>query len=65
MRTAGPFPLSEITAVNGNIFVSMLQSFSERVLYDAFIEELNINNIEFTECGSEQIITANININNQ
>ena len=62
---AGPFPLSEITAVNGKIFVSMLQSFSERVLYDAFIEELNINNIEFTECGSEQIITANININNQ
>ena len=56
----GPFPLIEIAAVNGEIFVSMMQSFSEHLYYDAFLDELRSNNIEFTECGAEPVITAKI-----
>jgi len=62
---ARSFPVAEIAAVNGTIFVSMLQPFSEHILYDAFIEELKTNSVVFYECGSEPITIANININNQ
>ncbi len=57
---AGRFPLIEIAAVNGNIFLSLLQGFEEKLYYQALLEELKANDIAFTECGVSPIRIAEI-----
>jgi len=54
----GPFPLIEIAAVNGNIFVSFLQPFADRRYYDALLDELKENGIACTECGTTPVCVA-------
>ena len=56
----GPFPLIEVAAVNGKIFVSFLQPFSDRRYYNALIEELKENGIEYVECGMTPVSVADI-----
>ena len=56
----GPFPLIEVAAVNGKIFVSFLQPFSDRRYYDALIDELKENGIEYVECGAVPVCVADI-----
>ena len=56
----GPFPLIEVASVNGNIFVSFLQPFSDRRYYDALIDELKGNGIEYVECGTTPVCVADI-----
>ncbi len=56
----GPFPLIEVAAVNGKIFVSFLQPFSDRRYYDALIDELKENGIEYVECGTVPVCVADI-----
>ena len=60
---AGPFPLIEIAAVNGQICVSVLQPFSERIYYDALLAELKENDIPYTECGTAAVRVAGISFN--
>ena len=55
-----PFPLIEISSVNGNIFISFLQSFSERLYFDALLDELKENGIPYTECGVAKVNVAQI-----
>ena len=54
------FPLLEIAAVNGNICVSFLQPFSERLYYGALLEELKENGIPYRECGTAPVSVAEI-----
>jgi len=54
----GPFPLIEIAAVNGNIFVSFLQPFADRRYYDALLGELKENGIPCVECGTASVRVA-------
>ena len=54
------FPLIEIAAANGNIFVSLLQPFSERLYFDALLDELKENDIPYTECGIANVSVAEI-----
>ena len=54
------FPLIEISAVNGNIFISFLQPFSERLYFDALLDELKENGIPYTECGIANVSVAEI-----
>ena len=54
----GPFPLIEIAAVNGNIFVSFLQPFEDRRYYDALLDELKENGIAYAECGTTPVTVA-------
>ena len=56
----GPFPLIEVAAVNGNICVSFLQPFADRRYYDALLDELKENGIEYVECGSAPVSVADI-----
>ena len=55
-----PFPLIEVAAVNENIFVSFLQPFTDRRYYDALLDELKENGIEYVECGSAPVCVADI-----
>lgn len=57
---AGTFPMVELSAVNGQIFVSMMQSFPERFYYDALLQELEEHGIPYTDCGISPINTADI-----
>jgi hypothetical protein len=57
---AGPFPLIEVAAVNGRIFISFIQAFKERLYYDAFLKELQENGIQYSECGENEISVAEI-----
>lgn len=57
---AGAFPLIEVAAVGGRIFVSLIQGFDETMYYQALIEELKANGIDFTECGNEPLSVADI-----
>lgn len=57
---AGLFPIIEVGAVGGKIFVSLLQSFEETIYYQALIEELQANGIDFVQCGDEPISVADI-----
>ena len=57
---AAVFPLIEVRAVGGKIFVTLLQGFGESIYYDALIEELKESGIDFTECGNEPITVADI-----
>jgi hypothetical protein len=52
--------LIEVAAVNGKIFVSFLQPFSDRCYYDALLDELKENGIEYVECGSTTVSVAEI-----
>ena len=52
--------LIEVAMVNGKIFVSFLQPFSDRRYYDALIDELQENGIEYVECGTTHVCTADI-----
>lgn len=54
------FPLIEISAINGNIFISFLQPFSERLYFDALLDELKENGIPYTECGAAEVNVAEI-----
>ena len=54
------FPLIEISAVNGNIFISFLQPFSERLYFDALLDELKECDIPYTECGVAKVNVAEI-----
>ena len=54
------FPLIELSAINGNVFVSFLQPFSERLYFDALLDELRENGIPYTECGTAQVNVAEI-----
>jgi hypothetical protein len=47
-------------AVNGNICVSFLQPFSERLYYGALLEELKENGIPYRECGTAPVSVAEI-----
>lgn len=55
-----PFPLIEVAAVNENIFVSFLQPFTDRRYYEALLDELKENGIEYVECGSAPVCVADI-----
>ncbi len=57
---AGSFPMIELSAVNGQLFVSIMQSYSERIYYNALLEELKAQGIPCTECGTDPIRTADI-----
>ncbi len=57
---SGAFPLIEVAAVGGRIFVSLLQGFDDTIYYQALFEELKANGIDFTECGNEPISVADI-----
>ncbi|MCR4658657.1 MAG: hypothetical protein K5770_20870 [Lachnospiraceae bacterium] len=57
---SGLFPVIEIGAVGGKIFVSLLQSFEETLYYQALVEELQANGIDFVQCGDEPISVADI-----
>ena len=52
------FPLIEISAINGNIFISLLQPFSDRLYFDALLDELKKNGIPYTECGVAEVNVA-------
>ena len=54
----GPFPLIEVAAVNGNIFVSFLQPFTDRRYYDGLLDELKENGITCVECGTAPVCVA-------
>lgn len=54
------FPLIEISAVNGDIFISFLQPFSERLYFDALLDELKENGIPYIECGTVEVNGADI-----
>ena len=54
------FPLIEISAVNGNIFISFLQPFSERLYFDALLDQPKENGIPYTECGIAEVNAAKI-----
>ena len=54
------FPLIEVAAVNGTIFVCLLQGFEETVYYQALVDELEANGINYTPCGCEPIRIADI-----
>ena len=41
--------LTEIAAVNGNIFLSIQQNFEEDIYYRALLKELEDNGIPYTE----------------
>ena len=58
----GPFPLIEVAAVNGNIFVSFLQPFQDRRYYDALLDELKENGLEYVEYGMAPVCVADIKI---
>ena len=55
---AGPFPLIELSAVNGNVFISMVEAFRENTYYEAFLEELKENNISYREYGKDLVMVA-------
>ncbi len=57
---SGAFPLIEVAAVGGKIFASLLQGFDDTIYYQALIEELKANGIDFIECGNEPISVADI-----
>ena len=50
----------EVAAVNGKIFVSFLQPFSDQCYYDALLDELKENGIEYVECGMTPVCVADI-----
>jgi len=54
--------LIEVAAVNGNIFVSFLQPFQDRRYYDALLDELKENGLEYVEYGMEPVCVADIKI---
>ena len=54
------FPLIEISAVNGNISISFLQPFSERLYFDALLDELKENGIPCTDCGAAEVNVVEI-----
>ncbi|MBR3538464.1 MAG: hypothetical protein IKN79_05265 [Eubacterium sp.] len=56
----GAFPAIEVASANGKIFVSILQSFEERVYYEALLLEMRSKGIEFVECGDEPVKVADI-----
>jgi len=47
----GRYPVVELAAVNGRIFISFMQSFDERIYFDALVEELKENGIGYIECS--------------
>lgn len=51
----GEFPLLELSAVNGNVYISMLQAYCEDVYYEAFKKELEENGITYEEHGMKPI----------
>ncbi len=53
-------PVIEVSAVNGNIFLSFMQSFTDKAYYNAFITELKEQGIPFTECGTDPVLIPNI-----
>ena len=55
---AGPFPLIELSAVNGNVFISMVEAFRENTYYEAFLEELKENNLSYREYGKDLVMVA-------
>ena len=52
---AGPFPLIEVSAVNGKVFLSIMQSFEDDVFYKAFTDELKEHGLEYTEHGQSSV----------
>ncbi len=57
---AGAFPLLELSAVNGQIFVAMIQTFEDRVYYDALLEELKEQAIPYVEHMATPVLTPDI-----
>ncbi len=58
--TVGVTPIIEISAVNGQIFLTVMQPFSETIYYDALLEEFKEHGIPFTECGTNLNHTADV-----
>ena len=56
----GPFPLLELSAINGNVYISMIQTFREDVYYQVFLRELEENGITVNEYGMTPIQTAEV-----
>ena len=56
----GPFPLLELSAINGNVYISMIQTFREDVYYQVFLKELEENGITVNEYGMTPIQTAEV-----
>ena len=57
---AGQFTLIELSAVNGNVFVSMVEPYDDDIYYKALAEELKENGIAFKEFGKDPISVAEI-----
>ena len=54
------FPLLELSAINGNVYISMIQTFREDVYYQVFFKELEENGITVNEYGMTPIQTAEV-----
>ena len=57
---AGPFPLIEVAAANGKVFLSIMQSFEEDMFYQALIDELKEHGIAYTEHGKSSVQVSDI-----
>ena len=56
----GPFPLLELSAVNGIVFVSMVEPYQDNIYYEALLEELKENGITCREFEKDPISVAEI-----
>ncbi len=51
---------TQVAAVNGQIFLTIIQPFSETMYYDALLEELKEQGIPYTEYGTESNRTGDV-----
>ncbi len=58
--TVGGTPIIQVAAVNGQIFLTIMQPFSETLYYDALLEELKEQGIPYTEYGTESNRTGDV-----
>ena len=58
--TVGGTPIIQLSAMNEQVFLTIIQPFSERMYYDALLEELKDQGIPYTECGTEPNLSPDI-----
>ncbi|MDO4537484.1 MAG: hypothetical protein Q4B54_04925, partial [Coriobacteriales bacterium] len=58
--TVGGTPIIQLSAVNRQLFLTIIQPFSERTYYDALLEELRDQGIPYTECGTEPNLAPDV-----
>jgi len=60
--STGRYPVVELAAIGGKIFISLLQLFEEPICYQALLEELKQNGIKYTECGEKPISIPDVSL---